>query len=384
MKLKEYFLPALFGFLLLLGGLWIKRFTILKLYYYDHWSKFSPEAELLKSEKAFFEDRQILSGHEIFRPSKGSQDAGPYLNSKIHWEIGEIHHQGSLVLPEYINKEMRKDWAIKKPLFKKMGLDFKWMNELHHYDHWNPEENSPVYPEGKKYQTYSFPVPTYKDLVSWAKLRLLYGKETKDIQNAFKDVRQLTRLIWTNDYLVSTSVASDLLNVEHEFHDTLLPEEEGEWKLIPEDDLMRAKRHFYALNSATDLRLSDEVFKKFTENAIGVCPMIVEGLMSYIAVREMIGEDLYSKYERMNNLVQGSQKLLCRRTIVHKMWEDPNWPSPMPDDQNAFSYITDTQILGKQRTWGEVKSDPDLKAIMGYILSSSPSRFSKAYEKVGP
>ena len=250
---KKYVLPSIYIIAVLLVGAWLSRFQIMKFIYKEKWQDQSPLESIKKHEKVLMADREILKQYDIFKPSIGSKDAGPYLNSRIHWEIGDIHHRGDLVLPDFVHKEMGKDWINKKPLFKKMGLKFDWMKELHKFDYWNPEENSPAYPEGKKYLTYSYPIPSYKDLVSWSKLRLLYGRETGDMMSAFKDVRQITRLIFTNDHFVSTMVAISLLKLEGEIH-------EGNWEIIPEDVLMRAKRHFRALPVLIDARLDDETF----------------------------------------------------------------------------------------------------------------------------
>lgn len=357
---------------LLLG--WLLRFKILKVYYREQWKKGSPEALIKKHEKAFLEDRAILSKYDIFKPSKGFRDAGPYLNDKIHWQVGDIHHQGSLVLPGWLHKEMNKDWMNKKPLFKKMGMKFDWMKELHQFDYWNPEENSPAYPPGKKYFTYSFPIPTYKDLVTWAKLRLLYGKEKGDMQSAFKDVRHLARLIWTNDYLISSMVTVQLLRLEHQVH-------EGNWEIIPEEDLMRAKRHFYALPNVVDPHLSDEMWKTLTNTDLGICPMITEGLMSYVSMRDLMQNELTHEYARMNELVKTSQTK-CRETIVNKMYNDPTWPTMTSgDEKNPLDFV-DQNTLTAGLTWKDVKRNDDLKVVMGYILSgvAIPMYFN-GYEK---
>lgn len=356
---KRRLLNASLALIAVLCGCWILRFKIIKLYYRTTWDQSSPEALIKKHEKEFLEDRAILSKYDIFKPSKGTSDAGPYLNGKIHWEVGEVHHQGSLVLPQWLHKEMNKDWTKKRPLFQKMGLKFDWMKELHKYDYWNPEENSPAYPKDKKYFTYSFPVPTYKDLMTWAKLRLLYGKEKNDMPNAFKEVRHLIRLIWTNDYLVSNMITVRMLRLEHEVH-------EGNWEIIPEDVLMRAKRHFYALPNAVDPHLSNELWKTLTNTNLGICSMVSEGLMSYVAMRDLMKEELKDEYARMDKLVKESQTK-CRESVVIKMYNDPTWPTMVQDDENGMANISMSKITDGM-TWKQIRNDPDLKVVMGYLL----------------
>lgn len=348
----------------LVASLWIGRFSLVKYWYMSQYFKHSP-AKALKGNQEFLKDREILAQYELFFPSRGSKDAGPFLNDKIHWQIGEIAHRGSLVLPEFIHKEMNKDWVVKKPLFKKMGLDFGWMKELLKYDYWNPEENSPAYPAGKKYQTYSFPVPTYKDLITWAKLRYLHGKETGDTKNALKEVRHLMRLIFTNDYLVSSMVVVRMLRNENNFEEILTPKEIGEWKFIPHDHVMRAKRYFYSLPTGVDIRLPDDLFQNMVTTNAGLCPMLFEGMMNYLAMRDLLKDELAYGYNRMDDAIKRSN---CRNTILHQMWNDPSWPAFNIQDEDAFA-LDGKEILGNKVTWEEVMKNPDLKAAIGYLLA---------------
>lgn len=372
-KFRIYLLPITLGLFVLIGFLWFGRFKILVFRLREEFKQLPTQEKILKHEKLIHEDEAILKNNEIFRGSRGTSDAGPFLNGKVHWEIGELHHQGSLVLPEFLKKEMNKDWAIKKPLFKKMGLDFGWMKELLKYDHWNPEEHSPAYPDGKKYLTYSFPVPSYRDLMTWAKLRLLYGKEQKDIQSAFKEVRHLARLIWTNDYLVSSMVTLNMLKIEHQFHETLLPEEEGDWKLVPEDVIMRGKRYFYIVPTLSEIYLSNENFERLSATPVGMCPMVVESLMNYVSLRDLLQHELEDRYTRMNRLVKKTQEV-CRKTIVHRMWEDPTWPTFIADSKDPFAYVGEQKILWKKVTWKEFKDNEDLRTILGYIFLTANAK----------
>lgn len=321
-------------------------------------------------EKTFMEDRVILSRYELFYPSHGKSDAGPFLNPLVHWEIGDIHHQGDLVLPEFIHKELKDDWVTKKPLFKKMGMNFKWMKELQKFDHWNPEVGSPAYPPEKKYETYAYPIPTYKDLMTWAKLRYLYAKEKGDVPDALREVRHLTRLIWTNDYLVSSLVVAALLKIENQFEEILTPKEYGDWKFIPVDHVMRAKRHFYSLPTVVDIRLPDELFHRMSKTNVGICPMLNEALMTYLGNRDFLGKELIYSFNRFNDLLKTAN---CRKSYVHKLWEDPNWVTHVTLDG--------MEILGKGITLGEAKQSESLRATVGYMMANIATPYFFQYSK---
>lgn len=344
---------------LALSVLWLNRFSFTKIYYMQQFYKNSPKKLIETHEKTFMEDREILARYELFYPSSGKSDAGPFLNPRVHWEIGDIHHQGDLVLPEFLNKELKDDWVTKKPLFKKMGVNFQWMKDLQKFDHWNTEVNSPAYPPGKKYETYSYPIPTYKDLMTWAKLRYLYAKEKGDVPEALKEVRHLMRLIWTNDYLVSSLVVVAMLKIENQFEEILTPKEMGDWKFIPVDHVMRAKRHFYSLPTVVDIRLPDELFTRMTKTNVGICPMINEAMMAYIGNRDFLYDELIYSFNRFNELVKISN---CRKSYIYKIWEDPNW--------ETHSTLEGIELLGKGVEIEDARKKKTLKATVGYILGN--------------
>lgn len=347
------------GCILMATFLWFNRFRLVKFYYMHQFFKNSPNKLIKSHEKEFLEDRSILSQYSLFSPSDGSQDAGPYLNPMLHWQIGDIHHLGNLTLPEFIHKEMNDDWVIKKPLFKKMGMNFNWMKELLKYDVWSPELSSPAYPLAKKYDTYSYPLPTYRDLQTWAKLRYLYGKETGDVQNALKEVRHLMRLIWTNDNLVSSMVVLGMLKLENQFEEIITPKEMGDWKFISHDHLMRAKRYFYSLPSMVDIRLPDETFEKATNVTAGLCLMLHEGSLQYLNLRQLLQKELKYSYKRMENKIASSN---CRKTFYNQIWKDPQW--------RILTNLDGVTVLGKEVTLEKVKHDSDLKAAVGFMLAN--------------
>jgi hypothetical protein len=344
---------------LILTVAWANRYLFIKIRFKRDFFQTSPGKLIKENEKFIQEDQKILSQYELFFPSSGTKDAGPFLNPMVHWQIGEIHHLGILTLPEFIHRELNFDWVMKKPLFKKMGLNFGWMKELLKYDVWSPEFQSPAYPPGKKYRTYSYPIPNYKDLISWAKLRYLYGKETDDVQNALKEVRHLMRLIWTNDYIYSTMTVVNMLKAENQFEEVLTPREMGNWHFIPRDHVMRAKRYFYSMSALVDIRLPDELFDQSVKLNLGICPMISEGMLNHMSLKDFLGEELRYAMYRMNRVIKASH---CRRSIIHKIWSEPK--------EESNTTLDGLKILGKQVTFEELERSSDLKAAVGYQIGA--------------
>ena len=354
--MKKTFITLFTILIVFTSLLWLGRASVAKFYYMREFFKSSPAKVLKGIEKELMEDREILNRYSLFYGSEGVKDAGPYLNPMIRWEIGDVAHRGNLVLPDFVHKEMEKDWVTKKPLFKKMGLKFNWMKELLEYDFWSLEKGSPAYQEGKKYYTYSFPAPTYKDLITWSKLRYLHGKQTDQVRDALIEVRHLMRLIYTNDTMISNIVVLELLKIENQFEEIITPKEIGDWKFIPHEHIMRAKRYFYSLPAAVDIRLPDETFDKMIKTNVGLCPMLFEGMMVYLTLRDLLKDELVYGFNRMNEAIKNAN---CRKTILHEMWNDPDWPA-FPLEGREF------EIFNNQYSWDYVKTRPTLKAAIGF------------------
>ena len=282
----------------------------------------SPEDQILKHEAQILEDRKIIESYEIFRGSKGSKDAGPYLNPLVHWD-----NQGpsKLQLPKELSEKLKdKDWVAHEPDFKTLKLDFTWMEKLSEFDHWSADLNNTHIKITERPLLNDLPFPGYMELTNWAKLRLIHGRKTQTMQKALSEVRQLTRLIFTNDYLVSSTVAVAILRHEGKFVQNYNPKIFGDWKTIPDEALVAAKRYFWAMPEMVDPRLSDEVYERFSGADVGKCQMISEGMMKNLIVRDHLENTYPGVIKRFNETVKNSLNH-CRKSLVHMMWEDPAW-----------------------------------------------------------
>ena len=359
LKQKRFLIPIII-IVVTISASWTNRFAIAKYWYMKDFFKLSPDKSLKAHEKDILADREILSKYDLFSLSNGTKDAGPYLNGMVHWEIGPVHHPGSLTIPEFITKELSgEEWIKKKPLFKKMGVNFQWLKDIQKYDVWSLEENSPAYPKDKKFQPFEIPYPTYKDLVTWQKLRYLHAKEKGDVNEALREVRHLMRLMWTNDNLVAAVTVIKMLKVENQFEEITTPKEIGGWAFIPHDHVMRAKRYTYSLVAGTDMRLSDEMFNKLTKTQVGICPALFEGMMFYLGFRDLLSSELAYAYNRMEETVKSSG---CRDNVLTHMWEEPGW--------KTMEEVKDMKILGKTEKELSGTQRKDYLTSVGYILGT--------------
>ncbi len=282
----------------------------------------SPEDSILKFAELIEEDRKILEGHEFFRGSKGERDAGPFLNKIVYFDN---FGPSKINLPKDLQRQLKdRNWVALEPDFKTLNLDFSWMAKLHEFDYWSPDMNNPYFKAEDRPLLYGLALPGYMELTNWAKLRLIHGRKSQTMQKALSDVRQLARLIYTNDYLVSSMVAIALLRHEATFVQNYNPKIMGDWKTVPMDVLSRAKRYLWGLPEMVDPRLSDETYERFTQTNVGQCQMISEGMAKNIIVRDHLADTYPKVVKRFDETVKKSLET-CRKSIVHLMWNDPEW-----------------------------------------------------------
>lgn len=282
----------------------------------------SPEENLLKFEAQILEDRAVVEKENFFRGSLGQKDAGPYLNPLVHWD-----GQGpsKIQLPKEVEEKLRdKDWVAYEPDFNTLTLDFTWMEKLHEYDHWGSDQNNSFINMAQRPQFQSVPFPGYMELTNWAKLRLIHGRKTKTMLKALADVRHLARLIFTNDYLVSSMVAVAILRHEGKFVQNYNKLISAGWVTIPDDVLVRAKRYFWSMAENVDPRLSDKTYQRFSGDIVGKCQMISEGMMKNIIIRDHLPKVYPEVVKRFDETLKSSLTG-CRKSLVHFMWSDPEW-----------------------------------------------------------
>jgi hypothetical protein len=335
----------------------------------------NPESQILGLEQKIMEDREILSHYPIFRGSKGEKDAGPFLNPLVSF-LDKDKGQAKLALPVKVRDELKtKDWINYHPDFKSLNLDFSWMKKLHEFEYWAPEFHNPLIDPKKRPMLSTLPLPFYGDLIQWAKLRLIYGLEKKDLPEALTDVHQLARLIFTNDFLLSSMVTVNILRNETRFLKKYRP------SLISfsEDHLERAKRYFYGMPQFVDPRLSDETYRRFSETSVGQCQMISEGVIANHLLRDELKSVYPDEVKRFDETMKSTLSS-CRKSLVHLLWEDPQWKA-IPE---RYSY-EDANVKPENDSnwkWIFLKVFPEGREILALHLQSIwKPNFLGRYEK---
>jgi hypothetical protein len=321
----------------------------------------NPEERILKHEAQFLADKKLVESDPFFRGSKGESDAGPYLNPML----------AKLAIPKEIQKELQnRNWVQYKPDFKKLMLDFSWMKELAKYDYWAPDLNNPEIDPKSHPNITMLPLPEYSHLISWARLRLKQGKLTNDMKNAQAEVRHLARLIYTNDYLVSSMVAITILKSESMF----LQKERSEV-------VEAARRYLWGVAEIVDPRVSDETYGRLTEGNVGKCQMITEGALRNLIVRDELQNMYPNDIKRFDETVKNSLKY-CRKSLVHMMWEDPQWKFLPVKVDYAESFVKPENESNWK--WNFLMILPRMREIYAFqLLSNVAPNYFRQYEEMG-
>ncbi len=324
--------------------------------------------------KTIQEDRAELLKLPIFRPSAGKADAAAFLNPKLGWfRALDASKPQPLDLPPELAQQLaaQPDWLSWKVDWARWKLDFSWLAALSKFDTWSSDANSPAIDERKQYRFDELPTPDLRNLLLWCKLRLLKGEADGDPGPALAEVRQLARLVWTNDSLVSAMVAIKALELETTFALAQTPPV-SDPGLIPLSTLRRARRYFYSLGSGLDLRLGDEVWGQWVQDP-GLCVAVNEGVSQQMElVRSVLPEDFAAPLRRFGELVDRTAGQ-CRPSRLRRVWRDPAYPLLFRDDDDVFA----TVLLGEPEParpspmplrWSELKSHQLLRRTIGYLL----------------
>ncbi|MES2528674.1 MAG: hypothetical protein V4598_16440 [Bdellovibrionota bacterium] len=340
----------------------------------------SPEENLVKHEPKISEDRAVIEQETFFRGSRGEKDAGPYLNTIVHWDG---HGPSKIQLPKEVSDNLRdKNWVAYEPDFKALKLDFAWMEKLTEFDYWASDDNNPhIKPsEHPVFQTLSF--PGYMELTNWAKLRLIHGRKTQTMPKALAEVRQLARLIYTNDYLVSAMVAIAILRHEGKFVQNYNPKIFAGWKTVPEETLVRAKRYFWAMPELVDPRLSDETHQRFSGITVGKCQMISEGVFKNIIIRDHLQKMYPGAVKRFDEMVKSSLET-CRKSLVHVMWNDTQWKVFGDRPEYAKSLVKPENE--SEMKWKLLMISPRIEEYFALtMLTISSPNYLKEYQELEP
>lgn len=279
-----------------------------------------------KHRDAFLEDQKILSANPAFEFPGRERDAGPVLNKMALWTKSESDETA------LFNRHPELLEGLKTVDLGNTG----WMKSLHAYDHWDLTKSGPLADAYSKYRNEAnwpqMPLPEYRFLRQAAQTRFEQGMRSKDALSALKDVRQLGRLIYSNETLVSSLVYLSLLSDEAKFYDNAVKAgilRAGDWKVLSEIDRVRAKRTMYGYGQMLMMESDPELRMQLVRSGkakAGFCGGMVEALgmsgwqRALFSSRVPFERDRSQRFSQMDQLVAEAKKQ-CRMTLTLSFWE---------------------------------------------------------------
>lgn len=251
----------------------------------------------------FTNDQQFLATLSLIPLERfGKTDAGPFLNSRVHWTpkpIFRTHGSPNPLVPIATREtliRMRDEWMKKHKRAKNMNADLSIFSELSRFDFWDIETDSPIgdLAERKIFVPPSqLPTPEVLDLISVVKIRLMLGAYNgkTDFIHALSDVHNLAKLLLTteNQSLIITGLAA--LDAErfayHYFVDEMqMPE--NLWSPTDHNLLRRTSRAVLGtrgfLHLWTDPDILDRIYLK-GQLPTGFCAAVNESLPIEMSLR---------------------------------------------------------------------------------------------------
>jgi hypothetical protein len=383
--------------IILIGGstAWVFRLRLADLYMSKNETSLkegylsqSPLPQIQKYFPQMKADAELLSREPFFSTaSQGKSDAATFLNPLVAWD--DSQRETALRLPEEIAQSLKANskWMEMQIDWQKHALDFTWFTKLHSFDYWNYDASGPKYLDSVTFPTGSEPLPDYNLLQSWAKLRLLKGRDDKDLSSALKDVRQLARLIMTGDTLVATNVAIAILGSEESML-KYTHENSGQsvqWKLIPLEERKVAKRLFWAAKALLDPRVPEKYAESFLSLKASVCQGMNEALTESLGYRPLLRNVQFAHYAKMDQLLTKTSSS-CRSGYTQRVWADSSFMGVFKQGEDIFrtgdkSPSPHSSIL-KVAAIDEVQKYQHLKSALGYLFNSvaRPNAF-RLYEE---
>lgn len=220
-------------------------------------------AKLRAHEAEFFDDQKVVGALDVVKPRPGGNDAGAYLNPRLSW--GDE----------------------KKPLPD--------LSHLAQYDFWDLETDGPIAATPPRDWILA-PMPSYGPLLQWA----------KEPGRPPSEIRELARLLYSNETLLGEMVAGAMLRAAKE----------------PAAD--RLRRTVQAALAFAAIEAPDDVAARFSEIAVGRCAALNEVGHFALAMRPLLRRSREAAYVRFGNQLDSARE--CRLRSLRKAWREPDPP----------------------------------------------------------
>ena len=291
------------------------------------------EAESIANLKKSY--GSLLTNPALFAPGN-NKDAGAVLNrlnfvkvdklaiaaanrtattlDTSHWQAPELRWWDLQSNQDLI--KLNKAWQ--KDPSSLPELDDSLLNELLEYDHWNPNSSGPyahLLMPNVELPFLFVPKAELDGLKQLAKVRLSRSIRENDVLTALNEVRHLSRICQSLEFLVGPATAIELLQIEAEAYDAALTMgilRADQWSIV--DEKTRALAEYLIRNSAALLSplrptLLTELFSQegpsFAScallNEVGKNIVIVDQMMSDPGILELDLSESMMLFEKLLN-----------------------------------------------------------------------------------
>lgn len=278
------------------------------------------------------------------------RDAGPYLNARLPLHFEEHPSgktpEGAAWVKENAHQVVElKDTAEGKEssyfdlnFFKSLAVhpkDFMWLRELHKFDYWEVQKNSPV----EKWPIHEYavagfvtnliaPIETLKQAITED---FVSGLRAGDLNPAAQDAVKLVQLLESSEGLILTLCAEgisyrfqELLNGLKEvqkagaFKNVKMP------KSVPKSDAVRALPSMRTI--IHPWTPADRIEKIFLTEPIHkeLCSIVKESLQNVVVYRPLLKDNI-SQFFAQTDAIYKRYATVCRFEKLRSYWSDPSF-----------------------------------------------------------
>lgn len=364
-----------------------------------------------RHQNIFIQDQKILAQVDFFRTPSRSRDAGPFLNRQVEWSIAsgiEAHEKLFIFLlraptiqapkeaSEHLSRK-KKEWLQLKNIGLDADIDFRWMQKLSRYDHWDYFSWDPMQKalaDLGRVSWWTIPTPNLSSLRPLVQLRLLRGLRTGEMIPALQEVRQLARLVYTNETLLASLVSISFLDLERAAFEQAVRDKilrKQDWLPISKEITTRAHRSIFAYAELFQIGNAEGIIETVLRESggtAGYCSALSEGIVPTLILRDQLGEKKYPLEVDFSRYFSAAKSILenphgpCRLTYAKALYGQKGATSAWFSDARVL-YMDDTvfhRLLSALR-WNFLMQIPWVRqwAIMHFYSIATPDFMSGAY-----
>jgi hypothetical protein len=401
MKLFTKCVAGIVFVLLLVWYFWIDLALYGVSYMYSDLSVSSQEAEqdFEKFYPQLLADAAIMKTIPVFHPMTYNADASGFLNPIVSWsgdhELIKKMNENSSANPLKLNQELvdilntEKDYAKIKLDWSEYNLDFSWFKKILAYDHWNFSQSAPYPKNEMPFEVVSAPIPSYRELITWSKLYLLYSRDQNLLDENTKDIDHLAKLVFSNQSTMNALIALNILILKKEFQSSLSADEQKSFQgvLLTDDQIKSVKRFAFMFIGLPTIVISDDIFNKVRYIEMSSCIFLEETMLMNADLKILFSAAYPNSILRVDKFLQESVSR-CPDSYAKRAWSSKVYQdriaqlNPM-NIVNVFNHeATDANteknnIFSREITYADLAKSPRIaKAIADIVLSiSAPDPF---------